>query len=83
MKLVEHSYLIRERARQPMVIDGKTFVTTVEFAKRIDFSTSYLRKLSAVYFGNFVIITVNEFKFVRIPRHIGDRHAPLYWRIDE
>jgi hypothetical protein len=81
MKLVEHSELIRQRARQPIVIDGATFVPTVEYAALVGFRADYFHKLAASCPTTNEVATVNGHSFVRIPRHRGDTRSPIYWKV--
>lgn len=79
MNLVEHSNLIRERSKQPIVINGETFVTTVEYAAIAGHPPDYFHKLARPYHTVHTVTMVAGHRFVRIPRHNGDMHPPIYW----
>lgn len=81
MNLVEHSTLIRERSKQPVVIAGETFIPTVEFARIVGCRPDYLHKLAAEHPVNNEVVKVRGWRFIRLPRHKGDTRSPIYWQV--
>lgn len=73
----------RERLRQPIVFEGKTYYCLTDAARCCGYSNSRLRNFVAKVRGEDCVLTGRHgIRFVRKPRHKGDMAAPLYFDLD-
>lgn len=73
----------RERLRQPVLFNGKTYFGIADAAKCCGYSPERLRAFVSPYRGEDCELTGQHgIKFIRKPRHKGDLAAPLYFDLD-
>jgi hypothetical protein len=80
----ELSERARRALRQPLVIEGKTFVSTSQAAQLCGLSTTYLLLLArrAGPGVGTVLTAPSGLRFIRKPRHQGDQRCPTFFAVE-
>jgi hypothetical protein len=79
----EQARIIKERIRQPIQVEGETFIPSVAAARELGIRALRLHVLSREDMTcNTVVTLSNGARFIRVPLHRGNLRPPIYWNVE-